>query len=320
MAEILREDEFGQSLLHASCRNLGYGSTKENVSAILGLGFDINAVDQQGRSCLIVFVQSARPSSQIWNIPGVIREQELLCFLLQHGADPYATIDGTTTVSRIVYGSLCNEWPCGHGSYHGDLWDSALHICGYDISKFRAGHPRRANYSVDTNVRFSARYSRAQFELLWQGREAQCPYWDDQPWPLLTGSDGDDYLSRESGYEDESDYCKFDGYDSTEWKGQSSRDWEDTDYGDESNDVDEKSAANHCSATADEATMHEDAAQAEGRLIWSLNDQQRVSWSQQDDSGAGDLNSSSQEPIFAALSAFELANPWLDDWAHGLSG
>lgn len=62
----------------------------------------------------------------------------------------------------------------GLGSYSGDLWDVALDTCGYSISNFRKGSPRKAFYT--------AKYSRRDFEKLWEGREDRCPYWDDEEW------------------------------------------------------------------------------------------------------------------------------------------
>ncbi|CVK85714.1 uncharacterized protein FMAN_06730 [Fusarium mangiferae] len=60
-------------------------------------------------------------------------------------------------------------------SLMGDLWDTVLDICGYDISKFRRDYPRKASYKNG--------YSREIFEELWRGREDRCPYWNDDPWP-----------------------------------------------------------------------------------------------------------------------------------------
>ncbi|KAM0562977.1 hypothetical protein ACHAPJ_001820 [Fusarium lateritium] len=59
----------------------------------------------------------------------------------------------------------------------GDVWDAALHICGYDIAQFRSYRRRRPRYVQG--------YTREDFEELWMGREDQCPYWDDKPWPPL---------------------------------------------------------------------------------------------------------------------------------------
>jgi len=61
------------------------------------------------------------------------------------------------------------------GSYPGDLWDSFLQSRGYDIEKYRGGNYRKAQYTED--------YTRAHFEMLWEGKEHLCPYWDDEPWP-----------------------------------------------------------------------------------------------------------------------------------------
>jgi hypothetical protein len=61
------------------------------------------------------------------------------------------------------------------GSMTGDPWDSVLQTCGYDVSEFHQGYQRRAEYVGG--------YTREKFQALWIGRENQCPYWDDAPWP-----------------------------------------------------------------------------------------------------------------------------------------
>lgn len=63
------------------------------------------------------------------------------------------------------------------GSYGGDLWDFMLDTCGYEIMEFRKSHPRKAQYV--------GIYTRQDFELLWEGREHRCPYWDDKIWPEI---------------------------------------------------------------------------------------------------------------------------------------
>ncbi|KAI0138697.1 hypothetical protein F4776DRAFT_619525 [Hypoxylon sp. NC0597] len=32
-------------------------------------------------------------------------------------------------------------------------------------------------------AKHNSRYDRNDFEVIWQGREHFCPYWDDRPWP-----------------------------------------------------------------------------------------------------------------------------------------
>ncbi|SCO42964.1 uncharacterized protein FFMR_07124 [Fusarium fujikuroi] len=91
------------------------------------------------------------------------------------------------TPSYLAYGSMCKPCSMSQSSLMGDLWDTVLDICGYDISKFRRNHPRRASYKNG--------YSRKIFEELWHGREERCPYWNDEPWPDFSNEEA------ESGFE-----------------------------------------------------------------------------------------------------------------------
>lgn len=176
-------------MLHNACLNLRRGSTRDNISSILDLGFDINATDSYGRTCLVTFSKGL--SYQVHKRPfSVIREQEVLVFLLRAGANPYVIKWNDLPIFKEVY--ECHESDrniCGenedtpHGSYCGDLWDSALSICGMDILEFRAGYQRRAKYTKD--------YTREMFEALWRGRETDCPYWDDKPWPPVVTNTND---------------------------------------------------------------------------------------------------------------------------------
>ncbi|KAH8900483.1 hypothetical protein GQ53DRAFT_757493 [Thozetella sp. PMI_491] len=68
-------------------------------------------------------------------------------------------------------------------SYAGDLWDSVLQLHGHDI----AAH--RSLTRTGRTAKYNKRYSRFDFEALWEGREHFCPYWDDKPWPTGFGYD-----------------------------------------------------------------------------------------------------------------------------------
>ena len=61
------------------------------------------------------------------------------------------------------------------GSWRGDLFDVVLQSCGYNIYEFRKEYPRTGLYTNE--------YSRRDFEILWEGIEHLCPYWDDTDWP-----------------------------------------------------------------------------------------------------------------------------------------
>lgn len=110
-----------------------------------------------------------------------LREHSILVFLLQNGADPYqAPTDELSIPCALYHGHVtgfCTNIRWEHGSYCSDVWDAALYISGRDILRHRAGYPRRPEYT--------AHYTREIFELLWKGRENECPYWVEEPLPNL---------------------------------------------------------------------------------------------------------------------------------------
>ncbi|KAI1771127.1 hypothetical protein F4818DRAFT_445457 [Hypoxylon cercidicola] len=123
-------------------------------------------------TCLHVFFRSLihRPSELGW--------QKALIQLVRRGADVHAVDFWGQSVSEIAYAKLvCHElFNYDLGSYRGDLWDSVLHACDYNIEHFRKSSPRIARYTPP-------HYTRHDFEKLWEGRELECPYWDDSNWP-----------------------------------------------------------------------------------------------------------------------------------------
>lgn len=105
----------------------------------------------------------------------VLERRNLLTYLISRGTDPCAADSCGRTPSYLAYGARCKPCYMSRSSLMGDLWDTVLDICGYDISRFRHNYPRKASYKNG--------YSREIFEELWRGREERCPYWDDEPWP-----------------------------------------------------------------------------------------------------------------------------------------
>ncbi|KAI0531906.1 ankyrin [Xylaria digitata] len=148
------------------CENLGYGFTEERLSLLLRLGADIQARDSMGRSCLHICFQNLRLRS-------AIQEFAAIRVLIQNGADIHARDENGDTAYQAAYRGIYSYYDVG--SKAGDLWDCLLQDCGYDIRQFRKDHQRRAVYVE--------KYTREDFEKLWSGRESQCPYWDDTPWP-----------------------------------------------------------------------------------------------------------------------------------------
>ncbi|KAI1738713.1 ankyrin [Xylaria scruposa] len=151
-----------------ACSNK-HAFNKEMFSFLLNRGANIKARDLWGRTCLHFCLSVLLPSH--------LQEQyEAIKFLIKKGADVDARDDDGVTVHEAAYAQGHSEIMGEHiGSLAGDLWDSILESCGYDISKFRQEYQRRAVYCGD--------YTRQSFKELWKGRESHCPYWDDTPWP-----------------------------------------------------------------------------------------------------------------------------------------
>ncbi|KAI1360090.1 ankyrin [Xylaria arbuscula] len=136
----------------------------EKLSLLSELGADIHARDLEGRSCLHICLPKVSRT--------VESSREIIKFLIKNGADIHA---------RDKFGQTAYEWAYKHfdhryGSRAGDIWDVVIRECGYDICQFRWNCQRRPYYT--------RWYQRRNFEKLWEGRESQCPYWDDNPWPL----------------------------------------------------------------------------------------------------------------------------------------
>ncbi|KAI1278884.1 ankyrin [Xylaria sp. FL0933] len=158
----------GQALL-AACWHVAW-DFKRKISLFLERGADITMRDSLGRSCLhICFSHLHRSAPSTF----ISTQLEGIIYLLDNGADAYACDYQGVSVSEVAYEkrSLSNSV----GSMLGDLWDSALHSCGYDIAKFRQHHQRRAAYT--------RLYERKDFITLWSGKPHECPYLDDTPWP-----------------------------------------------------------------------------------------------------------------------------------------
>lgn len=169
----------GQTLFHNVCSNFGLGATRDTVEAAMKLGFEINTRDGDGRTPLGLFIDhSGHTRTSRDSIDWVIIEQEVVCFLLQNGADPSAWAEEYPLFLTPYDTGYLHGRTEDFGSYRGDLWDSCLSLCGCDIQNFRLRGPRR-------KAKYSSTYSRSRFELLWSGREHLCPYWDDQAWPSL---------------------------------------------------------------------------------------------------------------------------------------
>ncbi|KAI1293277.1 hypothetical protein F5Y03DRAFT_374458 [Xylaria venustula] len=142
----------------------------KRIKFLMDRGSLITEKNFNGSTCLHVFFRSEPcfPQKENWF--------NALIYAVRQGADVYAAEMDGVTVSQIAYaGRYCDDVYRDIGSYRGDIWDAVLHACGFNIWEFRQACPRTARYT--------AQYTRKDFEFLWKGREQLCPYWDDQRWP-----------------------------------------------------------------------------------------------------------------------------------------
>ncbi|KAI1740983.1 hypothetical protein F4680DRAFT_416836 [Xylaria scruposa] len=149
-----------------------YVDPVKKIEFILSRGGHIEDKSFGGLNCLHIFLRAPLGSEPIdyW-LDGLI-------YAVRQGADVHCADMNGVTVSQIAYAQrLCLDSVQDFGSYRGDIWDSVLHACGYNILNFRAGFPRTARYTEY--------YTREDFESLWRNREHLCPYWDDTEWPAL---------------------------------------------------------------------------------------------------------------------------------------
>lgn len=109
-------------------------------------------------------------------LPKVVERRDLLVYMLQRGCTDHVLLE-RSPISYHAY-RMCKPCSMSKSSLWGDFWDTIFDRAGCDILSCRNGHPRRARYGDG--------YTRQHFEMLWQGREEHCPYWDDEPWPKFS--------------------------------------------------------------------------------------------------------------------------------------
>ncbi|KAB5566289.1 hypothetical protein GE09DRAFT_731908 [Coniochaeta sp. 2T2.1] len=166
----------------------------QQLSFLLNKGSSVNEVDSEGCNMLHHFF--CRPSHSptfrdAWYplrkdgwYPSGKDARYLLSYLVEKGIDVLATDGHGRSVSHLAYSHKCLDEARELGSFCGDRWDSVLDSYGHNISWFGKGYPRQAKYT--------RRYSRQDFEQLWEGREHRCPYWDDVDWVSPLADEGDD--------------------------------------------------------------------------------------------------------------------------------
>lgn len=133
---------------------------------LIDAGADVHKRNDIGQTCLQRCVARAcRPQPREWNP---------LLFLVRNGSKVRSIDNEGRSVREIAYESKLNLWDYHDtGSYKGDLLDVVLTRCGYDIRRMRQGFPRTPEYST--------RYTRQVFQMMWEGKEQLCPYYDDPP-------------------------------------------------------------------------------------------------------------------------------------------
>ncbi|KAK1759805.1 hypothetical protein QBC47DRAFT_116439 [Echria macrotheca] len=195
--------------------------SKEVVRLLLQKGANTRAQTSKGSTCLHVYLQTLQGDSVTFGQEtGCIEQQEVLRCLIEYGADVRAQdregwqvgrkVSDVAYRKREVFKWSQTETPPSRestalkkinsismvtaveSSYVGDLWDSTLVACGYDLLEFRRFHSRRPAYG--------GRYTREIFERLWHGQEEKCPYWDDRVWP--EGGPDPDAMEAEDDEED----------------------------------------------------------------------------------------------------------------------
>ncbi|RSL69872.1 hypothetical protein CEP53_002038 [Fusarium sp. AF-6] len=169
-----------RSMWHRNLFNSHYATWSQaylqRLGFLLDQGYSLHLNWADGRNCLTQFFLTSQTQTCLESRRHVQVRTEILLFLVSRGADVYSTDSKGRPVSDYAYNQVfcttCNET---YPPYLGDLWDSVLDECGYNISEFRKLHPRKPRYNDI--------YTRQVFKQLWQGREDRCPYWNDAKWP-----------------------------------------------------------------------------------------------------------------------------------------
>ncbi|EWG54109.1 hypothetical protein FVEG_12403 [Fusarium verticillioides 7600] len=159
----------------SSAEDFNPGQERQTLDLLISRGYNLPTFEWK-QTGLHGFFSSQRKS-----FSRVTERRDLLTYLISRGADPCTADNWGETPSYLAYGSMCGPCSMSQSSLMGDLWDTVLDICGYDISIFRRNCPRKASYKNG--------YSREMFEELWLGREERCPYWSDEPWPEFSNEE-----------------------------------------------------------------------------------------------------------------------------------
>jgi len=107
-----------------------------HIRLLLMRGADIHARDNAGNTCLHLLVSSARNPNGLWE-----RDSLMLLIFGMH-ADVLAVNNRGKTVSELAYTPNSRDRKYMLGNYRGDLWDTVLVACGYNLPYFRNNFPR----------------------------------------------------------------------------------------------------------------------------------------------------------------------------------
>lgn len=188
-ADIRSKDVRNLTPFLSACGNFGLGYSKPVFSFLFERGANISNTDVEGRSGLHLCLSGAGINPPV----RVEQESEALIYLLEKGAGMGAKDRLGRSVSHAVYSKGSSDRFLG--SYRRDLWDFVLTVSGHNILEIRGDFQRVGRYK--------RRYTRADFQRLWAGSEALCPYPNDLQ-DIGNRLDGDESTSEEESSDDAS--------------------------------------------------------------------------------------------------------------------
>ncbi|KAK1981013.1 hypothetical protein LZ30DRAFT_107046 [Colletotrichum cereale] len=195
------QDTDGQTMMHQSMR----GSQEENIRALIKVGADVNAKNCFGQNCLQYLVEEMCMVGRC-----VDRDLKVLGILMETGADIFSRDEEGLSIWDTAIENR------QQGSYARDALDSMLVSYGYhaEVVEFAEKVPRHGAYTKW--------YRRRHFDLMWEGKEHLCPYYDDEALGLdlacFKGMIGYTSSDSSSGVEelDEEDYDETESEDNKE--------------------------------------------------------------------------------------------------------
>ena len=158
-----------------------FGLSPASVSLMARRGAEIHARDADGWTCLHWCFY--RVCAQWHEKVNIRLFRDGVHHFIKSGADMFAEDNHGHSVSYRAYqGAPFVDWAyqgtpfvhswCGAG---GDIWDSILADLGYDVGEFREkyGQPWKPTFHEGC-------HTIEDFEMLWQGKEHLCPYYEER--------------------------------------------------------------------------------------------------------------------------------------------